>query len=185
MRKTHALPIVSDLRSSNRKAAYGGSCVPPSILIDEATLYLRYEYRPLRHGEGFRFYWTNVSTLPTYRLDIAFTEEHPYTPNIPIGRRSIPNVGDTTLNRATAPIPFAGSLLDETRHVCAFFHNDEEEYRTLLSFIKDGFHCGHKAIHVVNPDQRQKHSQRLVEAGIDPVAAQKSGQLDLRINTDV
>jgi hypothetical protein len=89
------------------------------------------------------------------------------------------------MKRAAAPIPFAGSLLDETRHVCAFFHSDDDEYRTLLPFIKDGFDCGHKAIHVVNPDQRQKHSQRLAEAGIDPVAAQQSGQLDLRMNTDV
>jgi hypothetical protein len=89
------------------------------------------------------------------------------------------------MKTVTAPIPFAGSQLDETRHVCAFFNNEDEEYRTLLPFIKDGFHCGHKAIHVVNPDQRQKHLQRLAEVGIDPVAAQQCGQLDLRINTDV
>lgn len=89
------------------------------------------------------------------------------------------------MKRATAPIPFAGSLLDETRHVCAFFHSDDEEYRILLPFIRDGFHCGHKAIHVVNPDQPQKHFQRLAEAGIDPVAAEQSGQLEVRVNTDV
>ncbi len=89
------------------------------------------------------------------------------------------------MKTATAPIPFAGSQLDETRHVCAFFNSDDEEYRVLLPFIKDGFHCGHKAIHVVNPDQRQNHVQRLTEAGIDPVAGQESGQLELRINTDV
>ncbi len=89
------------------------------------------------------------------------------------------------MKRATAPIPFAGSLLDETRHVCAFFNSDEEEYRVLLPFIKDGFQCGHKAIHVVNPDQRQSHLQRLDQAGIDSAIAQQSGQLELRINTDV
>lgn len=89
------------------------------------------------------------------------------------------------MSKALPPIPFAGSLLDETRHVCAFFHSDDDEYRTLLPFIKDGFHCGHKAIHVVNPDQREKHSQRLADAGIDPVATQQSGQLELRVNTDV
>ncbi len=89
------------------------------------------------------------------------------------------------MKRASAPIPFAGSLLDDTRHVCAFFHNDEEEYRVLLPFIKDGFRCGHKAIHVVNPNQRQSHLQRLNQAGIDPAIAQQSGQLELRINTDV
>jgi hypothetical protein len=88
------------------------------------------------------------------------------------------------MKRATAPIPFAGSLLDETRHVCAFFHSDEEEYRVLLPFITDGFHCGHKAIHVVNPDQRQSHLQRLDKAGIDPSIALQSGQLELRSNVE-
>ncbi len=66
-----------------------------------------------------------------------------------------------------APISFAGSQLAETRHVCAFFNSDDEEYRVLLPFIKDGFECGHKAVHVVNPDQRSEHMQRLVAAGND------------------
>jgi hypothetical protein len=30
-----------------------------------------------------------------------------------------------------APIPFAGSELTETRHVCAFFNSEDEEYRVL------------------------------------------------------
>src|SRR5258708_38173902 len=30
------------------------------------------------------------------------------------------------------------SQLGKTRHVCAFFNSDEEEYRVLLPFIKDG-----------------------------------------------
>jgi len=89
------------------------------------------------------------------------------------------------MKKTTSPIPFAGSRLDETRHVCAFFNSDEEEYRVLLPFIKDGLQCGHKAIHVVNPDQRQDHLQRLASAGIDAAAAQQNGQLELRINTEV
>ena len=89
------------------------------------------------------------------------------------------------MKRITAPIPFAGSQLDQTRHVCAFFNNADQEYRVLLPFIKDGFQSGHKAIHVVNPDQRQDHLQRLAAAGIDPAAMQQSGQLELRANTDV
>ncbi len=89
------------------------------------------------------------------------------------------------MKSTTAPIPFASSQLDETRHVCAFFNSDDEEYRVLLPFIKDGFPCGHKAIHVVNPDQREDHLQRLAGAGIDAPAAEQSGQLEVRINTDV
>ncbi len=89
------------------------------------------------------------------------------------------------MKRAAAPIPFAGSQLDETRHVCAFFNSDDEEYPVLLPFIRDGFQCGHKAIHVVNPHQRAKHLQRLAAIGIDAAAAEQSGQLEIRINTDV
>jgi MEDS: MEthanogen/methylotroph, DcmR Sensory domain len=89
------------------------------------------------------------------------------------------------MKKSTAPIPFAGSQLDETRHVCAFFNSDDEEYRVLLPFIRDGFRCGHKAIHVVNPHQRPDHLQRLAAVGIDAAAAEQSGQLEVRINRDV
>ena len=89
------------------------------------------------------------------------------------------------MKKTTPPIPFAGSQLDEMRHVCAFFNSDDEEYRVLLPFIKDGFQCGHKAIHVVNPNQRADHLQRLVAVGMDAAAAEQSGQLEVRINADV
>jgi hypothetical protein len=89
------------------------------------------------------------------------------------------------MKNVAAPISLAGSHLGETRHVCAFFNSDEEEYRVLLPFIKDGLQSGDKAVHVLNPAQRQDHLQRLSAADIDPVAAQQSGQLELRINTEV
>jgi hypothetical protein len=86
--------------------------------------------------------------------------------------------------KTAAPISFAGSQLAETRHVCAFFNSEEEEYRVLLPFIKGGFECGHKAVHVVNPDQRSEHMERLIGAGIDPATAERCGQLELRTNTE-
>jgi hypothetical protein len=85
---------------------------------------------------------------------------------------------------ATSPIRFAGSQLGEYRHVCAFFHNSDEEYRVLLPFIKDGFECGDKAIHVVSPPRRGDHLKRLAAAGIDPAAAEQSGQLELLNSTE-
>src|ERR1700679_3586476 len=88
------------------------------------------------------------------------------------------------MKKVTPPIPFAGSQLGEARHVCAFFNNDEEEYRVLLPFIKDGIECGDKAVHVVNPDQHTDHLQRLTAAGIDPATAQQRGQLEVRTNTE-
>ena len=86
--------------------------------------------------------------------------------------------------KTTAPIPFAGSQLGEVRHVCAFFNSAEEEYRVLLPFIRDGFECNHKAVHVVNPDRCLDHLQRLTAAGIDTAASQASGQLELRTNIE-
>jgi len=88
------------------------------------------------------------------------------------------------MKRAPVPIPFAGSHLAETRHVCAFFNNDEEEYRVLLPFIQDGFDCGDKAIHVVNPEQREDHLQRLTASGIDTPAAFQRGQFELLSNVE-
>jgi hypothetical protein len=88
------------------------------------------------------------------------------------------------VKKLTPPIPFAGSQLGESRHVCAFFNNDEEGYRVLLPFIKDGFECGDKAIHVVNPGQHHDHLQRLAGGGIDTEAARQSGQFELRTNTE-
>ena len=83
------------------------------------------------------------------------------------------------------PISLAGSQLGEVRHVCAFFANDDEEYRVLLPFIREGLSRGDKTVNVVNPEARQQHLQRLAQAGIDLTASLKSGQLQIRINTEV
>jgi MEDS: MEthanogen/methylotroph, DcmR Sensory domain len=88
------------------------------------------------------------------------------------------------MKSAAPPIHFAGSHLNESRHVCAFFHSADEEYRVLLPFIKEGFECGDKAVHVVSPNRRGDHLQRLASTGIDPTAAGRSGQLDIRISTE-
>jgi hypothetical protein len=88
------------------------------------------------------------------------------------------------MRTAAAAISFAGSQLLETRHVCAFFNSDDEGYRVLLPFIKDGFECGDKAVHVVNPGQRPDHLRRLAAAGIDTRGAQEQGQLELRTNSE-
>ncbi|HKS73532.1 MAG TPA: MEDS domain-containing protein [Terriglobales bacterium] len=79
--------------------------------------------------------------------------------------------------KSIAPIDFAGSQFGDQRHVCAFFHGPEEKYRVLLPFIKDGFDCGDRAFHVVDPDRRNEHLQRLESVDIDTARAESSGQL--------
>jgi hypothetical protein len=80
----------------------------------------------------------------------------------------------------TEPIRLAGSILERSRHVCAFFHSKDEEYRVLLPFIKDGFARGDKAFHIVDPRHRQEHLRRLADSGIDVVGAERQGQLEVR-----
>jgi hypothetical protein len=62
-------------------------------------------------------------------------------------------------------------------HLCAFFHDKDEEFRTLLPFVIDGLAAGEKAVHVVHPKNRDAHRNRLSNAGIDVEAAERSGQL--------
>jgi hypothetical protein len=88
------------------------------------------------------------------------------------------------MKTAAQPIRFAGSHLGESRHVCAFFHNADEEYRVMLPFIKDGFECGDKAVHIVSPNRRSDHLKRLAAVGIDSTSAEQSGQLELLNNTE-
>lgn len=84
------------------------------------------------------------------------------------------------MKSAAPPISFAGSRLGEPRHVCAFFHSADEEYRVLLPFIREGLECGDKAVHIVSAGRRGDHLKRLALAGIDTTAAGRSGQLELR-----
>lgn len=84
------------------------------------------------------------------------------------------------MNPPKMPVRLAGSTLDRSRHVCAFFHSKDEEYRVLLPFIKEGFEQGDKAFHIVDPAHRTEHLRKLSEAGIRVVEAESSGQLEVR-----
>jgi hypothetical protein len=84
------------------------------------------------------------------------------------------------MTEAIEPVRLAGSVLRRSRHVCAFFHSKEEEYRVLMPFIKDGFARGDRAFHVVDPNLHPAHLQRLEREGIDVMKAQASGQLEVR-----
>jgi hypothetical protein len=77
-------------------------------------------------------------------------------------------------------LPFAGSILGQHRHICAFFNSIDEQHRVLRSFIKDGFDQGDKAFHLVDPEGREEHLSRLAEAGINVQEAMGIGQLEVR-----
>jgi len=86
---------------------------------------------------------------------------------------------EQTMKATAAPIPFAGSTLGGYRHVCAFFNSAEEEYDTLLPFVRDGLERGERAYHILPSQYREEHLERLRSAGIDVIAAQRRRQLEV------
>ncbi|HWG74849.1 MAG TPA: MEDS domain-containing protein [Acidimicrobiales bacterium] len=64
--------------------------------------------------------------------------------------------------------------------MCAFFNSLDEQHRVLGSFIKDGLDQGDKALHLVDPEEREDHLWRLGAAGIDVGEAMGRGQLEVR-----
>jgi hypothetical protein len=78
---------------------------------------------------------------------------------------------------AEQAIHFANATLGTDRHICAFFHSPDEEYRVLLPFIREGIDRGEKAFHIVDPRLMEDHLRRLKEFGIDAEAAVSRGQL--------
>lgn len=74
-------------------------------------------------------------------------------------------------------IHVTGRTLGPVRHICAFFHSKEEEYRALLGFIKEGIDRREKAFHIVDARQRDNHRARLQCEGIDVSKSETSGQL--------
>jgi hypothetical protein len=77
------------------------------------------------------------------------------------------------------PVNLAGSPLTHSCHACAFFHTKEEEYRVLMPFIMEGFERGDRAFHIVDPEHRATHLERLAHEGVDIAAAEASGELDV------
>ncbi len=75
----------------------------------------------------------------------------------------------------------AASILNDAHrhHLCAFFYDQEEEFRRLLPYVVDGLAAGEKAIHFIHPKNREAHRQRLAAAGIDVEAVERSGQLEV------
>ena len=89
------------------------------------------------------------------------------------------------MKTSSLPIAFAGSTLGRYRHICAFFSSLQEEYETLLPFVRDGIDRGERAYHVLPAQYRQEHLEQLHSAGIDVTAAQQRRQLEVAAPEEV
>src|SRR2546428_12010514 len=84
--------------------------------------------------------------------------------------------GDAS-TESNQPIRFAGSVLGAQRHVCAFFSSRQEEYDTLLPFVRDGLERGERAYHVLPSQYREEHLAQLRSGGINVAGAPNTQQL--------
>ncbi len=89
------------------------------------------------------------------------------------------------MNSEKQPVRLGGAELDRHCHACAFFNSQEEEYRLLVPFAKEGYDRGEHVFHIADPAQRQERLRRLEEAGIDFDAAERTGQVKVPVWEEV
>ena len=82
--------------------------------------------------------------------------------------------------RSVRKVKLAGREIGCSCHACAFFHTEDQFYKVLLPFIREGFANGDRAVHIVDPAKRERHVQTLSNNGIDATAGEERGQLEVR-----
>jgi hypothetical protein len=66
-------------------------------------------------------------------------------------------------------IRLCGQEIDRPGHICAFFTSRDEEYETLIPYLKDGVDAGEQVLNVLDEARLDDHRARL-EAGGIPMA---------------
>ena len=84
------------------------------------------------------------------------------------------------MNSAPRKVNLAGREIGCSCHACAFFHTDDQFYKVLLPFLREGFAAGDRAVHFVDPAKRDRHVEVLAAAGIDAKRSQDTKQLEVR-----
>jgi hypothetical protein len=63
-------------------------------------------------------------------------------------------------------IRLCGQDIEQPGHICAFFTSREEEYTTLIPYLKDGVEAGEQVLNVLDAARLGDHARRLQAAGI-------------------
>ena len=84
------------------------------------------------------------------------------------------------MSPSSRTVNLAGRNIGCSCHACAFFHTEDQFYKVLLPFIREGFDAGDRAVHIVDPAKRERHVQALSAAGIDANRSQDTRQLEVR-----
>lgn len=84
------------------------------------------------------------------------------------------------MNTSPRTVNLAGREIGCSCHACAFFHTEEQFYKVLLPFVRQGFEAGDRAVHIIDPAKREAHLRKLASAGIDAQQSQDTRQLEVR-----
>ena len=76
-------------------------------------------------------------------------------------------------------ITLCGESIEGPLHVCAFFDSREEQYKTLLPWIKEGIENKEEIINILDGSLHNDHCCRLSDANIPVHEVVKRGQLKL------
>jgi hypothetical protein len=71
----------------------------------------------------------------------------------------------------------AGTRLDQYFHVCSFFNSRDEEYDVLTPFYREEFEGGENMLHIVAPQNKNDHLERLTAKGVNAQQCVDCGQL--------
>jgi hypothetical protein len=63
-------------------------------------------------------------------------------------------------------IHLCGEEIEQPGHICAFFTSRDEEYETLIPYLKDGVDAGEQVLNVLDEDRMGDHRARLETAGV-------------------
>jgi hypothetical protein len=74
----------------------------------------------------------------------------------------------------------ANEALRRHRHLCAFFGSQQEQYEFLLPFVKEGFACGERGFHIVDPNRVDEHRKHLAASGIPVDELETQNRLEVR-----
>lgn len=82
------------------------------------------------------------------------------------GRNDGPELAQVKGLMANRTVRLCGQDIENPGHICAFFNSREEEYSTLLPFLKQGIEEGEEVVNVLDRSRLDDHRFRLEEAGI-------------------
>lgn len=84
----------------------------------------------------------------------------------------------------TAPVAFAGGVLERYRHVCAFVDRRSEFDSVLDPFVRDSVETGDRLLYLVDPSAPAQPFGRLRRLGYDPAALVRHGLCEVHTWTE-